>query len=131
MSIDEWFDDDAPVPGQLLPAVGALGQTLRAVRDQRMVSQKKLGERAGVAQSVVSRLERGRREPSWALFCRLLETLDVEPVVSTRRKRSALEQEIERIRPLTPEQRWEQALVPASALADVMDAVRWVSRTTR
>jgi transcriptional regulator with XRE-family HTH domain len=121
MSFD-WFDDDLPMPGQMLPAVGVLGQSLRDARDARLLSQKQLAERAGVAQSVVSRLERGRREPSWALFCRLLDVLDLEPVVTTRRKRSALEREIDDLRPLSPEQRWLRAFVPVSALADAMDA---------
>ncbi|HET7312673.1 MAG TPA: helix-turn-helix transcriptional regulator [Mycobacteriales bacterium] len=101
----EWWDEDpAPAVSGPLPAEGELGKALRGARDRVVWSQKELAAITGVTQSVISRMERGQRT-NWATFCRLLEAMGLEPVVTTRRRKSDLEVEAERLAPLTAEER--------------------------
>ena len=48
-------------------------RTLRAARERSRLSQTELAKRAGVAQSVISAYESGRREPSLRTLARLVE----------------------------------------------------------
>src|SRR3954454_16681177 len=99
----EWWDDWAP-PGTPMAAQGELGVALRAARYRAVLSQQEVAERAGVSQAVVSRMERGHRS-SWPVFCRLLDAMGFEPVVTTRLRASDLDLEVERLADLTPEER--------------------------
>ena len=45
---------------------------LRSARERSSLSQTELARRAGVAQSVISAYESGRREPSLPMLCRLV-----------------------------------------------------------
>src|SRR3954447_6614423 len=99
----EWWDDWAP-PGTPMAAQGELGGALRAARYRAVLSQQEVAERAGVSQAVVSRMERGHRS-SWPVFCRLLDAMGFEPVVTTRLRASDLDLEVERLADLTPEER--------------------------
>jgi len=91
----EWWDEDMPLTGPL-PAEGLLGVALRAARDRKVLSQKELAAKSGITQSVISRMERGTRT-NWQAFCRLLDAMDLEPVVTTRRRKSDLDREVERL----------------------------------
>lgn len=74
-------------------AVGPLGRALRVARRQKFLSQAELAKVAGVHQTQVSKLELGA--PNWALFCKLIETLGGEPVVT--------------VKPLDPDkEKWER-----------------------
>ena len=95
----EWWDEDMPLTGPL-PAEGLLGVALRAARDRKVLSQKELATLSGVTQSVISRMERGSRT-NWQAFCRLLDAMDLEPVVTTRRRKSDLEREVDRLAPMS------------------------------
>lgn len=99
----DWWDEAAPASGPLA-AEGALGEALRQARYDRVWSQKELAGRSGVAQSVISRLERGVRS-NWQIFCRLLEAMGLEPVVTVRRRQSDLDLEVERIASLPAAER--------------------------
>ena len=81
---------------------------VRDARERAGLSQRELARRAGTAQSVVSRIERGKVDPSTATLRRLLEvagfdlTTDLTPlaVVDTH-----MLDDVNRILGLTPEQR--------------------------
>lgn len=45
---------------------------LRHARTEARLTQRELSQRAGTAQSVVARIERGQTSPSWKTLCRLL-----------------------------------------------------------
>jgi DNA-binding XRE family transcriptional regulator len=76
-----WFDDiDLGGRGIVRPAVGPLGRALRGARLQVFMSQESLAKAAGVHQTQVSKLELGA--PNWSLFCKLVETLGGEPLVT-------------------------------------------------
>ena len=75
-------DLDLSGRGVSRPAVGPLGCALRVARRQRFLSQAELAKSAGVHQTQVSKLELGA--PNWALFCKLIETLGGEPVVTVK-----------------------------------------------
>ena len=76
-----WLDDmDVGGRGICRPAVGPLGRALRGARQHVFMSQETLARAAGVHQTQVSRLELGAA--NWALFCRLINTIGGEPVVT-------------------------------------------------
>lgn len=59
------------------PDAAALGRAVRALRDERGISQVQLAEATGFMQSWISNVEHGRRNPSWSNVVRLAEGLDV------------------------------------------------------
>lgn len=59
---------------------------LRRARSRAGLSQAELAARAGVAQSVISAYEAGRRQPALATLARLIEAAGYELVVDIRRR---------------------------------------------
>ena len=59
---------------------------LRRARSQAGMSQAELATRAGVAQSVISAYEAGRRQPALSTLARLIEAAGYDLVVDIRRK---------------------------------------------
>lgn len=59
------------------PDLLALGRAVRAIRDEKKISQVQLAEATGLAQAWISQIERGRRNPSWSNVLRLAEGLGV------------------------------------------------------
>src|SRR5690242_6521379 len=55
------------------------GRRLRALRKLRMLTQEKLGERAGVSGKLVGQIERGDGNPTLEVLAGLAAGLDVEP----------------------------------------------------
>ncbi len=55
------------------------GRRLRALRKLRMMTQEKLGERAGVSGKLVGQIERGDGNPTLDVIAGLAAGLDVEP----------------------------------------------------
>jgi transcriptional regulator with XRE-family HTH domain len=55
----------------------ALGRAVRAIREERGISQVQLAEATGLEQSWISHVERGARNPSWQNVVRLAEGLGV------------------------------------------------------
>lgn len=64
----------------------ALGEAVRAIREERGLSQVQLAEATGFIQAWISHVERGRRNPSWSNVVRLAGGLGVS--VSTLAKRA-------------------------------------------
>jgi transcriptional regulator with XRE-family HTH domain len=62
---------------QLSPDHRALGRAVRAIRQERGLSQVQLAEATGFMQSWISNVEHGRRNPSWSNVIRLAEGLGV------------------------------------------------------
>jgi transcriptional regulator with XRE-family HTH domain len=60
-------------------ATATAGDTLRAWRERRRLSQLELALRAGTTQRHVSFVEQGRSQPGRALLLRLAESLDLSP----------------------------------------------------
>lgn len=59
------------------PATG-FGAKLREKREARGMSQKALGEAAGIHGNTVAKLERGEQEPAWPLVLAFARALDVD-----------------------------------------------------
>jgi len=55
------------------------GRRLRALRKLRMMTQERLGERAGVSGKLVGQIERGAGNPTLDVLVGLAAGLDVEP----------------------------------------------------
>ena len=86
-------------------------ELLRQARERAGLSQRQLAQRAGTAQSVVARIERGLTSPSWDTLERLLEAAgyelaaQVEPRVVVG---SHVLDEVAGILRMTPEQRLQE-----------------------
>jgi transcriptional regulator with XRE-family HTH domain len=65
-----------PKPNPLL--VG-LGRAIRAIREERQLSQEELSLRSGVHRNYIGGIERAERQPSVTALARLAEILDVSP----------------------------------------------------
>src|SRR4051794_5735697 len=73
-----------------------VGQRLRRVRDQRMLTQAQLGDQAGVATFTISRIESGRTEPRYSTIEKLAEALHVDPMFLWQGEGKALLDELRR-----------------------------------
>jgi transcriptional regulator with XRE-family HTH domain len=69
--------------GDRRDAARAFGQTLRAARLERGISQEQLAE-AQIDRTFPSLLERGLRTPTFFVIVRLAEGLDTDPVALFR-----------------------------------------------
>jgi transcriptional regulator with XRE-family HTH domain len=65
--------------GRRPPTRLLFGRRLRALRKLRMITQEKLGERAGVSGKLVGQIERGHGNPTLDVIVGLATGLDVEP----------------------------------------------------
>ena len=53
------------------PTPAAFGYALRAMRDERNLSQEQLSHATGISVGYISEIEHGRRSPSLAILARL------------------------------------------------------------
>ncbi|CAN5334016.1 hypothetical protein BH24PSE2_BH24PSE2_20970 [soil metagenome] len=84
------------------------GQLVRDARTQSGLTQRALARRAGTAQSVVARIERGQTSPSCETLARLLNAAGFEPRTELLPRpvaNSHMLEDIARILNLTPEAR--------------------------
>ena len=85
---------------------------LREARMRAGLSQRDLAKKAGTAQSVIARIERGQTSPTLETLERLLGAAGVELhaslAVKERDVRSHMLDDVPRILRLTPEQRLEE-----------------------
>jgi transcriptional regulator with XRE-family HTH domain len=95
---------------------------LRAARRGAGMSQRALARRAGTAQSVIARIERGQTSPSWDTLVGLLNAAGFE--LTARLDPAAqphMLDDVARILRLTPEQR----------LVELRNAARFFAAATR
>lgn len=57
-----------------------LAQVLKALREEREISQEELAFEAGITASALSRIERGLNSPGWTTVKRIAEALEVSLV---------------------------------------------------
>jgi transcriptional regulator with XRE-family HTH domain len=78
-------DTEAPaMSGDRRDAARAFGQTLRAARLERGISQEQLAEASELDRTFPSLLERGLRTPTFFVIVRLAEGLNTDPVALFR-----------------------------------------------
>ena len=63
-----------------MPAVVYIGDKLKRLREQRLLTQQMLADRSGVSQVAIARIERNRTEPHFSTIHKLAAALDVDPV---------------------------------------------------
>jgi len=86
----------------------SIADLLHQARVLAGLTQRELARRAGTAQSVVARIERGGTSPTWETLVRLCAAagFEVEPVLRPRTVvRSHMLADVPRILRLTPEER--------------------------
>ncbi|HET7445011.1 MAG TPA: helix-turn-helix transcriptional regulator [Solirubrobacterales bacterium] len=59
--------------------MGKLGENLRAVRNEKELTQEQVAERSGVQAGEISRIERGQRDPQVSTLLKLAKALGVKP----------------------------------------------------
>jgi ribosome-binding protein aMBF1 (putative translation factor) len=74
----------AAMSGDRRDAARAFGQTLRAARLERGISQEQLAEASELDRTYPSLLERGLRTPTFFVIVRLAEGLNTDPVALFR-----------------------------------------------
>lgn len=77
----------------------AFGETLRAARKQRGLSQEALALEAGVERNYVSLIELGRNSPSMRILFKLCRVLEVPPSALLARVEERMRAGIQRKRP--------------------------------
>ena len=73
----------------MLSEVLYIGDRLRQLRKQSLMTQEQLAERSGVAVSTIIRIERNQVEPHGSTIRKLAEALEVEPQELVRRSDDA------------------------------------------
>ena len=63
----------------------AFGQILRAMREERQLSQERLALESGYSREYVSMIERGHRNPTLVAIFRLAQVLAISPSELVRR----------------------------------------------
>jgi len=63
----------------------ALGAAIKALREKKEMKQQTLAEAAGIGVAHLSKIERGRGNPTWSTVVALAEALDLSVVEVARR----------------------------------------------
>jgi transcriptional regulator with XRE-family HTH domain len=82
----------SPSPSDQDESLAALGQAVRRLRKEKGMTQEELAQRADLPQTVIARIEAGRREPNWGTVRRISYALDL-PLPELIREVEALEAE--------------------------------------
>ena len=56
-----------------------VGDRLKELREQQLLTQKMLAERSGLSQVAIARIERNRAEPHFSTIHKLAAALNIEP----------------------------------------------------
>jgi transcriptional regulator with XRE-family HTH domain len=62
-----------------MPVVVYIGEKLKEIRIQRLLTQEELAEKAGVSAATVVNVERNNQEPHFRTIRKLAKALDVDP----------------------------------------------------
>jgi transcriptional regulator with XRE-family HTH domain len=94
------------------------GDLIRLARVKAGLSQAAVAERAGVAQSLISAYENGRRQPTVPTLCRLVEAagFDLRVRLDEPDVQSLAAEEWAQSRPAAERERWEHEQSVAAAL---------------
>lgn len=57
----------------------ALGQNIKRLREQNMISQRSFAQMVGMSQAYLSGVESGQRNIGYTNLCKIAEGLDVKP----------------------------------------------------
>jgi transcriptional regulator with XRE-family HTH domain len=63
----------------------ALGAAIKALREKKEMKQQTLAEAAGIGAAHLSKIERGRGNPTWSTVVSIAEALDLSVVEIARR----------------------------------------------
>lgn len=105
--------------GMPLPTAATL---LHQARTRAGLSQRALAQRAGTAQSVIARIERGQTSPTWDTLERLLKAASYEVVAHAEPRvvvGSHMLDDVLRILAMTPEQRMQEIKNVSRFLHDI------------
>jgi transcriptional regulator with XRE-family HTH domain len=81
-------------------------ELVRATRERKRLSQRRLALRAGTSQSAIARIERGDEEVTWPRLRSLMLAMGEEPVLASRPLASRYDaRDLMRDRNMTPESR--------------------------
>jgi transcriptional regulator with XRE-family HTH domain len=69
-------------PSPLLRDGLTIGRRVAVLRTEAGISGQELAARAGISASQLSRIERGRHDPSWSTIVRLFAALGKEVVIA-------------------------------------------------
>ena len=86
------------------------GDLVYLARTRAGLTQAELGERAGVAQNAVSRIERGDVDTGFSTVRKLIRACGFEPQVRLATRDSSYARDVRRRRGLTPRERLEQGV---------------------
>jgi transcriptional regulator with XRE-family HTH domain len=86
------------------------GDLVYLARTRVGLTQAEVGERAGVAQNAVSRIERGEVDAAFSTVRKLVRACGFEPQVSLATRDDSYAREVRRRRHLTPRERLEQGV---------------------
>ena len=67
-----------------MPAVAYIGEKLRKMRQEKVLTQHQLAAKAGVSQVAIARIETNRSEPHFTTIQKLAGALGVEPAELVR-----------------------------------------------
>ncbi len=86
------------------------GDLVYLARTRARLSQAELGERAGVAQNAVSRIERGEVDAGFSTVRKLIRACGFEPQISLAAGDNSYARDVRRRRSLTPRERLEHGV---------------------
>lgn len=58
-----------------------IGQAIRTIRVAKRLTLKDVADRAGIAESYLSLLERQRRDPTYSTVCNICQAMDIPTVL--------------------------------------------------
>lgn len=86
------------------------GDLVYLARTRAGLTQAELGERAGIAQNAVSRIERGEVDAGFSTVRKLVRACGFEPQIGLATRDSSYARDVRRRQGLTPRERLEQSV---------------------
>ncbi len=86
------------------------GDLVYLARTRAGLTQAEVGERAGIAQNAVSRIERGEVDAGFSTVRRLIRACGFEPQISLASRDSSYARDVRRRRELSPRERLDRGV---------------------